>query len=187
LILAGGEGSRFGGPKAWAELPDGRTFLEACTASLHAAGAKTIVATLPPGSSDPSIDGLTAIPLPDPRLDMFGSLRIGLGRLSTINEWDRVAILPVDHPLVQGSSVVALAAGDYAAAVPISEGTQGHPVVVCRDVAESIADGRAPGPTLRDVLASVVVVEIPVDDPGVIANCNTPDALAAAWTRIHGD
>ncbi len=30
LILAGGAGRRFGGPKAFARLPDGRTFLEAC-------------------------------------------------------------------------------------------------------------------------------------------------------------
>ena len=58
LILAGGVGSRFGGPKAWAVLPDGRTFLDACVASLLGAGADPVVATLPPGSKDPEIDGL---------------------------------------------------------------------------------------------------------------------------------
>ena len=109
LILAGGEGSRFGGPKAWALLPDGRTFLEACTASLRAGGAGPVVATLPPGSNDPQIEGLVVVPLPQPGLDMFASLRIGLRRLIGEDGWTRVAMLPVDHPLVQSATVAALA------------------------------------------------------------------------------
>ena len=47
LILAGGEGKRWGGPKAWATLPDGKTFLEACFGALRESGGNPIVATLP--------------------------------------------------------------------------------------------------------------------------------------------
>ncbi|MCJ7755109.1 MAG: NTP transferase domain-containing protein, partial [Thermoanaerobaculales bacterium] len=64
LILAGGEGRRFGGPKAWALLPDGRTFLEACVMALHEADAVRVAATLPHESVDPEIPGLLALPLP---------------------------------------------------------------------------------------------------------------------------
>ena len=39
LILARGEGSRFGRPKAWAQLPDGVSFLAACCRTLTTAGA----------------------------------------------------------------------------------------------------------------------------------------------------
>jgi hypothetical protein len=33
------------------------------------------------------------------------------------------------------------------------------------------------------VLHAVDTVDVAVDDPGVIANCNTPEALAAALAR----
>jgi molybdopterin-guanine dinucleotide biosynthesis protein A len=75
LILAGGEGKRWGGPKAFATLDDGLTFLEACAATLVGAGASPVVATLPPGTEDPQIDGLDVLALPKPGMDMFGSLQ----------------------------------------------------------------------------------------------------------------
>jgi len=180
LILAGGVGMRFGGPKAWALLPDGRTFLEACTASLRGAGAEPVVATLPPGSDDPKIDGLTVIPLPGPGLDMFASLRIGLERLVGEGGWTRVALLPVDHPLVQPTTIAALVACEAPAAIPSYCGKHGHPVVIHRPLAENIVNDPMAGPTLRDVIREVSATDIDVDDAGAIANCNTPDALDRA-------
>jgi hypothetical protein len=43
-----------------------------------------------------------------------------------------------------------------------------------------IAEGLLDGPTLRDVLRAVDAVDIEVDDRGVVANCNTPEALQEA-------
>jgi CTP:molybdopterin cytidylyltransferase MocA len=180
LILAGGEGSRFGGPKAWALLPDGRTFLEACAASLRGGGAAPLVATLPPGSSDPQTDGLDVVLLPEPGLDMFASLRIGLQRLVGEAEWTCVALLPVDHPLVQSATIAALASSGAPAAIPNHHGKHGHPVVIDRATAEMIASGEMSGPTLREVLREIGAIEVEIDDPGATANCNTPDALARA-------
>lgn len=183
LVLAGGEGSRFGGPKAWARLPDGRSFLEACTATLRAAGADLVVATVPPGAADPTIDGLDAVPLPEPGLDMFASLRIGLRRLLLQSGWARVSVLPVDHPLVRPDAVVALVSQGGAGVVPRYRGKRGHPVVVDRRIAENIATGSLEGPTLRTVLVRVGAVDLEVDDPGTVANCNTPRALERALER----
>ena len=178
-------GTRFGGPKAWALLPDGRSFLEACAASLRGAGAVPIVVTLPPGSDDPEIDGLTVIPLPEPGLDMFASLRLGLQRLVGEAEWTRVALLPVDHPLVQSATIAALAASDAPAAIPSYRGKHGHPVVIHRSVAENIVNDPMAGPTLREVLRKVGATDVEVDDPGAIANCNTPDALERALQTLQ--
>ena len=180
LVLAGGVGTRFGGPKAWALLPDGRTFLDACVAVLCEAGADPIAATLPPGSADPAIDGLIAFSLPTPGLDMFASVKIGLRGLLAVEGWTRAAILPVDHPLVESAAISAIAAGDGPAAIPSFRGKHGHPVVIDRSIAETIADGSLPGPTLREVLGEIGAIDVPVDDPGTIANCNTPDALQRA-------
>lgn len=180
LILAGGEGRRFGGPKAWAGLPDGRTFLEACSAALFGAGADRVVATLPPESSDPEIAGLQALPLPEPNLDMFGSLKIGLNHLIQSEDWERLAVLPVDHPLVRSETVRTLAAAGARAAIPSYRGKHGHPIVIDREVAVAIVCGDFDGPTMREILRAVAAIALEVDDPGVTANCNTPAALSEA-------
>jgi CTP:molybdopterin cytidylyltransferase MocA len=181
VILAGGRGERYGGPKALALLPDGRTFLVACRDLLTAGGCNPIVATLPPGSEGPVVPGLVATTLPEPGLAMFDSLRLGLAAALHHHGWEMAVILPVDHPLVRPETVRALAAADAEAAIAAHAGRHGHPVAVARLVAERVVDGELAGPTLREVLRAVGAVSVVVDDPGVRANCNTPEALAAAW------
>ena len=177
LILAGGEGRRFGAPKAFARLPDGRTFLEACCEVMAAAGARPVAATLPPRHAGHELPGLRQIPLPAPGLDMLGSLRWGLRHLISEPSWGAVVVLPVDHPLVGAAVIRELAAVDAAAAMPCYHGKHGHPVVLARELAERVARDELAGGTLRDILRAVGPVEAAVDDPGVVANCNTPEAL----------
>ncbi len=181
LILGGGEGRRFGGPKAFARLPDGRTFLEACTALLQQAGARTVAATLPPRQATHEVPGLRPLPLPEPDLDMLASLRWGLRHLVSEPTWQRVVVLPVDHPLVRPETVRALADVAAEVAVPVNGGKHGHPLALSRPVAEDIARERLPGDTVRAVLAVVGIVDVPVEDPGVRANCNTRESLARFW------
>ena len=187
LILAGGEGRRFGGPKAWAGLPDGRTFLEACAVTLLEAGAVRVVATMPPESPDPEIAGVQALPLPAHGLDMFGSLKIGLGHLIQSEDWERLAVLPVDHPLVRPESIRALAVVDGRAVIPSYQGKHGHPIVVAREVAAAIVCGDFDGPTMREILRAVRATDLEVDDPGVVANCNTPAALSEALKAANSE
>ncbi|TAM49443.1 MAG: hypothetical protein EPN53_08375 [Acidobacteria bacterium] len=180
LILAGGAGVRFGRPKAFATLPDGRTFLAACAEALAAGGASPITATLPPGAAAQDRQAVAAVPLAAPGLPMFESIRAGLGALLATPDWDVVVVLPVDHPLVRPGTVRALAAAGADAAIPSFGGKHGHPVALARAVAATIASGERAGPTLREVLHAVRTVVVAVDDPGTTANCNTPAALAAA-------
>ncbi len=177
LILAGGAGQRFGGPKAFARLPDRRTFLEACQDVLREAGAAVVAATLPHGSAQEEVAGLRSLPLPEPGLDMLASARWGLRHLISDRRWRVVVVLPVDHPLVALETVRALVALQANAAVPAYRGKRGHPVCFTRDVAEQVAREQLRGENLREILRTVGVAGVEVDDPGVIANCNTPDAL----------
>lgn len=184
LILAGGEGRRFGGPKAFARLPDGRTFLEACCEALAAAGARPVAATLLPQHAGHQVPGLRPIPLPESGLDMLGSLRWGLRHLISDPAWGAVVVLPVDHPLVGAAAVRELAAADAPVVVPCHQGKHGHPVLLRREVAVGIARDELTGGTLRDILKQVGSVDVAVDDPGVVANCNTPGALRSWLERI---
>lgn len=185
LILAGGAGERYGGPKAFARLPDGRPFLAACAELLATAGAAPLLATLPAGTPSLRAPGLECLPLPEAGLAMFDSLRLGLEHLLADAAWGTVVVLPVDHPLVAPDTVRALAAAQADAALPSHGGKHGHPVMLSRRVAERILAGELAGPTLRDALRAVGTVDVVVDDPGVTANCNTPEALVEALARLQ--
>ncbi len=141
------------------------------------------MATLPAGTADAQVE---TVALPGAGLPMFESITLGLRRLLGDAAWGRVVVLPVDHPLVTPATVRALAGADADAAIPAYRGKHGHPVALARAVAERIAAGELPGPTLRDVLRAVGVRDVAVDDPGVTANCNTPEALAAALAAAGG-
>jgi CTP:molybdopterin cytidylyltransferase MocA len=117
---------------------------------------------------------------------MFASLRVGVAELIGRPGWTRVAVLPVDHPLVRPETVATLAAAGGPAVIPSHDGKHGHPVILARAVAAAIVAGTMRGPTLREVLAEVGPTEVAVDDPGTIGNCNTPDALARALARAGG-
>jgi len=187
LILAGGEGRRWGGAKAWARLPDGRTFLETCCEVLAAGGAKQVAATLPPGTDPSSAPrGATPVVLSGPGLDMFASLACGLRCLVQTEGWRTVVVLPVDHPLVYAATVAAVAAAACPAAIATTpRGRHGHPIALSRGLAEAVAEGWFRGPTLREVLKAARAVDAVVDDPGVRANCNTPERLAEVWEEVR--
>jgi CTP:molybdopterin cytidylyltransferase MocA len=187
VVLAGGRGRRYGGPKAAACLPDGRTFLSACTATLAAAGADPVVVTLPPGLEIAVPDGAESIRLPSDGLDMLASLRRGAAVALGQPSWTRLVVLPVDHPLVLPATIQALTAVAASAVLPVFGGRGGHPVVLARNLAERLVADPAAGPTLRDVLSRVDVVRLEVTDGGVTANCNTPKALADAIERMRRD
>ena len=146
-----------------------------------------MVATLPPGTDDPGIDGLEALALPEPGMDMFGSLRTGLSCLILNPGWRRVAVLPVDHPLVDPTTVKALVASNERAVIPSYKGKHGHPICLERAIASAIAGGEFGGPTLREVLREVGAVGVDVSDRGVVANCNTPAALSEALRAANSE
>lgn len=198
LILAGGAGRRFGGPKALALLPDGRSFLRACFDALHAAGADPIGATLPPGvfpvpgsTEDRRLPaGLIPIPLPEPDLPTLESVRAGLTVLLADEDWTSVVLHPVDHPFVRPETIRALGSTGPVT-IPTHEDRGGHPIRLRREVAESLARWPPAGLedpiSLRDALRAYPMTRVPVSDPAVLANCNTPEQLAAWLSRAHGD
>lgn len=184
VILAGGRGERFGGPKAFAKLPDGRTFLIACRDLLARGGATPIVATLPPGTVVAAEPAFQPFALPEDGLAMFDSLRLGLARALDSAGWRVAVVLPVDHPLVAPATVAAIVTSCSTAALPLHGGKHGHPIALAREVAERIVSRILPGPTLREVLRAAGTVAVPVSDPAIHANCNTPEALAAALALV---
>ena len=185
ILLAAGESRRMGSPKALL-LYQGQTFIERICTAFLTAGVDELVIVL--GARAAALR--QALP-PHPRLRVvenpryfqgqLSSLMTGIGALSP--ESEAAVVNLVDHPLVTAETIKALAAAFRAAPLPILiaayQGRRGHPVLFSSRVYGEIL--AAP----LDQGAKVVVRkdpsrvrEIQLDDPGILADIDTPQDYA---------
>jgi molybdenum cofactor cytidylyltransferase len=185
VIVGAGAGKRFGGPKAVALLADGRRFLDVIVETAMNAGLQPIIAVLPPGVGAP--EGVRVVTNAKADSEQITSVRLGLAQLTNTPVIAAV-VWPVDHPLVQLQSVLAVLDGARRTGalivVPTHDARRGHPTFFHRDMWRelmTVADGGA-----RAVLRADAhrVCDVPVPDAGVRLGINTKDDLAdASGTR----
>jgi CTP:molybdopterin cytidylyltransferase MocA len=172
-----------GEPKALLRV-EGTTFLERAVRVLADGGCDPVVAVVPPGETGERLvslakrAGARAIPNEDPEAEQIDSLRHGLHALG--RGVRGAAVLPVDHPRVQSATISALleAFRETGAPIvrPIHGGRPGHPVLFGRAVW-----GELDAPDLESGARDVVhrhhaeIHEVPVDDPGIVIDVNTPE------------
>ena len=191
VILAGGEGRRFGGPKALAR-EDGRTWLEIALATIARAGLEWASVVVGAAADEVMTHGVGRALDPSPRVSWVrnddwragrtGSLARGLADLP---EWAEAALIhQVDFPHVAAETMRRLARActeDVARTehlfVPVQGGRRGHPIVIGRAVWREIAALRADEPLHLVVRRDPArVIEVAVDDPGIHENVNRPAA-----------
>jgi molybdenum cofactor cytidylyltransferase len=186
IILAAGDSTRMGRPKALLPDTDGRpfvarlvrTFLAAgiteivvVTGSLHAAIADAIERDAPPGRP-------VCVQNADPSRGQLSSLWVGLDAVDR-SGIDGVLVTPVDIPLIRSSTIQAVADARTRTRAPIvrpaAGNRHGHPVLFDRSLFEALR--AAP---LSDGARSVVhanssgVVNVDVDDAGCLVDVDTP-------------
>ena len=187
LLLSGGESSRFGG------LPKALMTLRGTTAVRHLAevclsrGLDTVAVVVGPHRG-PVAHELKDLPvtLVDSELWYEGrtaSIHSGLEAIPADHD---VLFWPVDHPFVSESTVDVLERArdtDPLAVwfIPTFGGRGGHPVLWRSGVRADILDLRSDAP-LRSLLPEfgVQVRRVAVNDPGVVANVDTPEEYRAA-------
>lgn len=181
VILAAGEGSRLGRPKALVEL-EGETFLSRVAAAMRDGGCREVVAVV--GGTHAAVtraeaerDRLRVVENPDPSDGPISSIRCAVVDGSEV---DAYLIHPVDIPAVTSGDVRALrdaveASPGSTAAIPQVAGRGAHPVLIVSSERQAILEAR----TLRDVLAaSTRVVRVPRDNPWLRFDVDTPEDLA---------
>ena len=182
VLLAAGRGSRFGGRKLVASLPDGMQVGARAARTLRGA-VDSGVAVVRPGDAELSSlfsrEGLT--PLPFDRADegMGASLSFGVSSTPDALGW---VVALADMPFVQPETVEAvcrkLREGAWIV-VPSHGGRRGHPVAFSRSLrGELVQLGGDKG--ARSVLSkhSERVVTLECDDPGILLDVDTPDDLS---------
>lgn len=183
VVLAAGRGERLGGVcKAALRLPDGRSFLAAVVDAARAAGvAPIVVVAAAPFSAEvralAAAAGVAVVENPTPELGMASSFAVGLDALPGAG-LARVLAWPVDHPAVRAATVGAIVSAGAAGriVVPVHGGRGGHPTCFAAALlGECRAAARADG-GLRAVVRADPgrVTRLTVDDPGVVADVDSP-------------
>lgn len=159
IILASGQGSRFGKPKSEASL-EGSLFSQKIRKTLVSGGIKEIFLA----------DALKTE-------SMLDTIRQSI--LSLKETADCYLIFPVDHPFVLPETISTLlqaaTANPDCVIKPEYRGHRGHPIMIPAklDIFASEHDN------LRDIIrySGVGTVIVPVNDPGITINVNTPQDL----------
>lgn len=127
LVLAAGEGRRFGGPKAPYVL-DGERLVDRAVRVLAEGGCDPVLVVL--GAWVGDVPGAEVVENPEWAEGMGSSLRAGLAVLSERAEVDRAVVALVDLPGLTAEAVARVRAHDGRLAQAAYDGVPGHPVLL---------------------------------------------------------
>jgi CTP:molybdopterin cytidylyltransferase MocA/SAM-dependent methyltransferase len=190
IVLAAGNGSRFGGGKLLAEM-GGRPLIQHVLDALDAAGVADVVVVL--GADASAIDAAVAwrherrVVNPDPGRGLASSLRVGFEAVPS--DADAVLVALGDQPLVSPAVIRALLdapeVDGRSIVVPTYEDERGrNPVVIRRRafavVAEATGD-RGLGPVLAEHPELVAEVPVPGSNPDVDTTADLARTIEASW------
>lgn len=195
VVLAAGRSSRMGAAnKLLLPFGDG-CVLDAVLRAVTASGFAEIVVVT--GAEADAVGGVArkhgARPVHNVRFaeGMGGSLAIGVAACAPA---DGYAVFLGDAPLVTPASIRLLITAfarrpadptHPAGVVPTFNGRRGHPVLFAhalrRELGALTGDEGARGVLARHAAA---VVEVPVDDDGILVDVDTPGAYSAALARL---
>lgn len=186
IILAAGDSTRMGSPKATLAMPDGRTFVTRIVRTLREAGVTDLV-IVTGRHHDAVVETIAQqrfaitpriVRNPDPSRGQLSSLLVGMDAVVT-RSTEGVLMTLVDVPLVRVSTVTAVIAAWRDARAPIVRPAigdrHGHPVIFDRAVLDELR--RAP---LDAGAKSVVraheaeIMNVPVEDEGCVTDVDTP-------------
>jgi molybdenum cofactor cytidylyltransferase len=191
IILAAGDSTRMGRPKALLPDPDGRPFVARLVRTFNAAGVSNVVVVT--GSiHDAIVKALAADSFPIPPV-VVNNPQPALGQLSSL--WrgldaaeapDTQAVLMtlVDIPLVEPSTIRQVIDAWTTSGAPVVRPAMGerhgHPVLFDRALFDALR--HAP---LNEGAKAVVranadrIVNVQVNDPGCLLDVDTPDDYRA--------
>jgi CTP:molybdopterin cytidylyltransferase MocA len=176
LILAAGEGRRFGGTKQLAEL-HGRPLLEYALEAMEGVSPRVVVLGHAADKIRRGVNmhGASVVECEDWDEGQAASLRAGLAALA---HCDAVVVVLGDQPGITAEAVAAIVAEPGGDAVRATyDGRPGHPVLLRRPLLDRAGELR--GDTgFRDLLESTAVREVEIGGLADPADIDTREELA---------
>ena len=116
---------------------------------------------------------------------MFDSAKIGLGYMK--DKCDKLLFTPVDIPLFTALTVTELIESGAALACPVCEGKTGHPLLIDASLVDTLLADTGEG-GLQGAIGrcGAPMTRVPVEDPGVLHDADTPDDYQALL-RYHNE
>ncbi|MEP6914506.1 MAG: nucleotidyltransferase family protein [Acidobacteriota bacterium] len=188
IILAAGRSSRMGRAKALLRSPGGLTFVHRLARAMCDGGlADTIVVGRPEDAGlrqEVAAIGTPVRFIENPGADagQLSSVLAGLDAAQN-DHLQAVVLAPVDAPLIRPETFAAVAAVFASSGAPIVRavhgGRHGHPVLFSHAIFEALrrADPAIGARSLVRGQAHLVV-NVEVDDPGVLTDVDTPEDYA---------
>lgn len=185
IVLAAGASSRMGQHKALIPL-GGRPAVAQLCSTVREAGCAALVVV---GADDTPVRA--AVPLyaktiqnPDWKEGRTGSLQAAL---RTLWRDENFIVAPVDHPAINVRTLSALLRAKGEIRVPTYNGRRGHPVYFSHALREEVM-GLGKDEPLHDVVHRDPnrVAEVPVEDPAILLNIDTPDDLKKLRAHLEG-
>jgi molybdenum cofactor cytidylyltransferase len=192
LVLAAGQGRRFGSDKRRALLADGTPLLVASLLQAQRNFAQVFV-LLQSGDDAQALGvpaGVEVLRCADAELGMGHSLAAGIRALQQQSA-SAIAVLLGDMPWLSASTLQLLIdqAGPERIVFPCYQGRRGHPVLFGRDFwpqlqlltgdvgAKALLAAQPQANAAGPPEAGAACIEVAVDDPGVLRDVDTPAAL----------
>jgi CTP:molybdopterin cytidylyltransferase MocA len=177
LVLAAGEGRRFGGTKQLAEL-GGRPLLEHALAAVTDVSPRVVVLGHAAAEIRAGVDLHGAEPVLCPLWQdgQSASLRCGLAALGDV---DAVLVVLGDQPGITAAAVAAVlaAAGDEDAVRASYDGVPSHPVLLRRGLLDRAGELRGDS-GFRDLLSAARTRDVEVGHLADPADIDTREELA---------
>ncbi len=185
IILAAGEARRMGYSKALIEHEAGKSFLQSLVSTFGKAGCSVIaVIGKDAGAVREQHPAVHLVENEHWQQGQLGSVKVGLE--AALEEGaDLVLLHPVDMPALRASTLKSLikALGDSVEGLrPEFEGAPGYPIVLSRAAAERMGQRDSGETLLEGAVRGMQLRRIPVKDPGVVVNINTPET----YERLFG-
>lgn len=161
---------------------DDSTFIARVVASLLEGGCREVVAVIRADAGEvggaAARAGARVVVNTTPDSEQIDSLRLALRNLMPGAE--AAVVLPVDHPLVMAGTVSTVIDAFTRARPPIARaahaGTPGHPTLFSATLFEELLHGElAEGARTTIARHGSETLDVPVDDPGVTADIDTPE------------
>jgi len=180
-------------PRVEGQAPSNETFLSAAIRSLALSTDFVIIVA---GKNEARLaavayaNGASIVANPDPGRGQFSSLQVGLHEVLNRGR-DAAFITLVDRPPANAETVQALrdafeaAPQNIWALVPEFSGKHGHPFVAGREMIEQFLQA-SPAGNARDIEHRFQhhIQYLPVGDPFVSLNINTPEDYAALIVKL---
>lgn len=185
VVLAAGSGKRMGGGGKALLVENGLSFLERVAGISRGGGCASVWVVIREGQPETeALAGVLDVHVvrnPEPDRGMFSSVQCALrAALKAEPPADGFLLFPVDHPRVMRETVHTLVRtfdenprGAYLQ--PVHSGRGGHPIGVSAKDARTLLSFD-PSAILKEALAQAGLVPwpVPVEDPGIRDNLNTP-------------